>query len=59
MDDSYTRVNRAQLDELVARAGQHAPHLTPVIEVVRDFGVRLLLVPQMADTPLGELRDAG
>jgi hypothetical protein len=49
MDDSRTCVNRAQLDEMIARTGQHAPHLTPVIEVVRDFGSRLLLVPQTTE----------
>jgi len=56
MTDTWTTATREQLDRIVSAASSHAPHLASVLEVVRDHGVKLLIVPQIAE-PMTEALD--
>ncbi len=47
MADLWTSVTRERLDRIIA-ANTEAPHLNIVFEAVRDYGVRLLTVVQIA-----------
>ena len=44
----YSRLSSAMLDRMETAVSAQAPHLLPLVQVVRDCGVGFLVVPQRA-----------
>ena len=47
------KLNRERLDTLAARCSTDAAHLAGIVRMIRDYGVRLLILPQLS-RPLTE-----
>jgi hypothetical protein len=60
MAAEHFTVTRERISEIIGK-NMLAPHLNPVFEAVRDFGVSILIAPQSKDSldeALGDSRDA-
>ncbi len=60
MAAEHFTVTRERISEIIGK-NMRAPHLNPVFEAVRDFGVSVLIAPQCRDSldeALDEARDA-
>jgi hypothetical protein len=60
MAAEHFTVTRERISEIIGK-NMRAPHLNPVFEAVRDFGVSVLIAPQCRDSldeALNETRDA-
>ena len=48
MLNDYSRLSGAMLERMETSVAEKAPHLLPVVQVVRDVGVGFLVIPQRA-----------
>jgi len=48
MLNDYSRLSSAMLERMETSVAEKAPHLLPVVQVVRDCGVGFLVIPQRA-----------
>lgn len=48
MKPVISKLSRGRLDALATKASVDAPHLAGILQLVRDCGVQLLIVPQQA-----------
>lgn len=58
MRDFTHALSRDRLDALAAKANVDAPHLAGIVNIVRDCGVHLLIVPQLSRSMSEELAKA-
>lgn len=48
MLNEYSRLSGAMLERMETTVAEKAPHLLPVVQVIRDCGVGFLVIPQRA-----------
>lgn len=48
MLNDYSRLSGAMLERMETSVAEKAPHLLPVVQLVRDCGVGFLVIPQRA-----------